>query len=157
MTECRILVSACLLGTPCRYDGASKPHPAVMALARHASLIPVCPECAGGLATPRPPAEIRPDGRVVTCEGTDVSAAYARGAEEALRLARAHHCCCAVLKARSPACGCRETYDGSFSRRLVPVPGVAARALMAPGSPVYDEEHLPEPAGQGKTFTPKCP
>lgn len=139
-----ILVSACLLGCPCRYDGKSKPNDAVLALMAHHTLIPICPEQMGGLATPRPPAECKAGG-VFTEAGVDVTAQYRRGAEEALRLARLYGCTCAVLKERSPSCGTGEIYDGSFSRRLTAGDGVTAALLKANGIAVYGEsevEHL---------------
>ncbi len=98
-----ILVSACLLGTPCRYDGTGKLEPALERLrAQGHSLVPVCPEVLGGLPTPRPPAERQPDGRVVTREGVDVTAEYRAGAERVLELARAHGCTLAVLRSDPP-------------------------------------------------------
>ena len=138
-----ILVSRCLLGEPCRYDGKSKPHSAVLALEQAGHrLIPVCPEVLGGLPTPRPPAEVQPDGRVVNRAGEDVTNQYRSGAEEALRLAREHSCTAAVLKANSPSCGSRMIYDGTFSRTLIPGQGVAARLLTDAGLLVVDEENL---------------
>ena len=94
-----ILVSSCLLGIPCRFDGQSKPCEAVRRLAGRHRLIPVCPEVLGGLSTPREPSEIRPDGRVYSRTGQDVSEAYLAGAREALRIARLHGCSLAILKA----------------------------------------------------------
>ena len=138
-----ILVSACLLGLRCRYDGRSKPDPAVLALGKDHTLIPCCPEQLGGLPTPRPPAEWR-EGRIVNAEGADVTAQYRRGAEEAVALARTVGCRCAVLKEKSPACGCSEIYDGSFTRRLVPGSGSAARALTEAGISVFGESRLAE-------------
>lgn len=136
-----ILVSACLLGCPCRYDGKSKPNDAVLSLMKCHTLIPVCPEQMGGLATPRFPAE-RKDGGVFTEHGGDVTAQYRRGAEEALRLARLYGCSCAVLKERSPSCGSREIYDGSFSRRLIAGDGMTAELLKANGIAVYGESEV---------------
>lgn len=136
-----ILVSACLLGCPCRYDGKSKPNAAVLALMEHHTLIPVCPEQAGGLATPRPPAECK-NGGVFTQSGTDVTAQYRKGAEEALRLAELYHCDCAILKERSPSCGKESIYDGSFSRRLVVGDGVTAKLLREHGITVYGESEV---------------
>jgi len=138
-----ILISRCLLGEPCRYDGQSKPVPAVEELRRAGhTLIPVCPEVLGGLPTPRPPAECQLDGRVVNREGTDVSAQYRSGAEQALAIARASGCTAAVLKAKSPSCGSREIYDGTFSRTLIPGQGVTARLLQDAGLLVLDEDQL---------------
>ena len=136
-----ILVSACLLGCPCRYDGQSKPHPAVLALMEEHTLIPVCPEQMGGLATPRPPAE-RQGAGVFTQAGTDVTGQYRRGAEEALRLARLYGCDCAVLKEKSPSCGSGQIYDGSFSRKLTAGDGVTAQLLKENGIAVYGESEV---------------
>ena len=138
-----ILVSHCLLGEPCRYDGASRLDRQVLELhkAGH-TLIPVCPEVLGGLDTPRAPAELQPDGRVVNGDGEDVTAAYRAGAEAALRIAREQGCTLAVLKARSPSCGCGEIYDGTFTRTLKGGWGVAARLLLEAGVTVMDEENL---------------
>ena len=133
-----VLVSACLLGVPCRYDGQSKRHPLAQELCRRHRVIPVCGEIFGGLPTPRPPAEICGQ-RVVTREGADVTAAYRRGAEAVLELARLTGAEAAVLKERSPSCGCGYIYDGSFSGTLVPGDGVTARLLKAHGIPVTGE------------------
>ena len=101
-----ILVSHCFLGEPCRYDGQSRLDRQVIELHRAGhNLIPVCPELLGGLDIPRSPAEIQPDGRVLTQDGQDVTAAYRAGAERALEIAKEHGCTVAVLKARSPSCG----------------------------------------------------
>ena len=137
----RVLVSACLLGVCCRYDGQSKACPAVLELLKAHELIPVCPEQLGGLPTPRPPAEIQGN-RVINREGTDVTAQYQQGAEEAARLYQVLDCDCAVLKARSPSCGCGEVYDGSFSGTLVPGDGITAQALKRLGARVLTEETL---------------
>ena len=99
-----ILVSACLLGCACRYDGQCKPHPLAQELAKRGLVVPVCPEQLGGLPTPRNPSERRGE-RVVMNDGRDVTAEYRRGAEEALRLAALYGCTNAVLKERSPSCG----------------------------------------------------
>ena len=130
-------MSACLLGCPCRYDGAAKPCPAVLALAERHELVPVCPEQLGGLPTPRPPAERRED-RVVTQNG-DVTEQYRRGAAEALRLVKLLNCDAAVLKEKSPSCGRVAVYDGTFTRTLTAGNGVTAEALLAAGIPVYGE------------------
>lgn len=139
----RILISACLLGVCCRYDGASKTHPLARALSRRHTLIPICPEQLGGLPTPRPPAE-RQGQRVVTRQGGDVTAQYRRGAEEALRLCRLFACQAAVLKERSPSCGMGEVYDGTFSGTLVPGSGVTAALLAENGVSIYGESRIEE-------------
>ena len=136
-----ILVSACLLGCPCRYDGKSKPNAAVLSLMEEHTLIPICPEQMGGLATPRPPAECK-EGGVFTQAGIDVTAQYRRGAEEALRLATLYGCTCAILKERSPSCGSNGIYDGSFSRTLVDGDGVTAALLKQQGIAVYGESEV---------------
>ena len=136
-----LLISACLLGLCCRYDGGSKPQPGVEALAERYRLIPVCPEQLGGLATPRPPAERR-GSRVVTASGLDVTDAYVRGAQQVLQLALQFSCRAAILKAKSPACGSGQIYDGSFSRHLVPGWGVAAQLLRESGLLVCDETQI---------------
>ena len=139
----KLLVSACLLGCRCRYDGAAKPHPAIEALAARHTLVPVCPEQLGGLSTPRPPAERQGD-RVVTEHGADVTEQYRRGAEEAARLCTLLGCQAALLKERSPSCGRGQVYDGTFSRTLTAGDGVTAAHLAALGIPVYGESQVEE-------------
>ena len=142
MDKPRVLVSFCLLGAQCRYDGQCKPPLAELArLQARVDLIPICPEQLGGLATPRPPAERR-GSRVVTASGLDVTEAYARGAQQVLQLARQFSCRAAILKAKSPACGSGLIYDGSFTRRLVPGWGVAAQLLRENGLLVCDETQI---------------
>ena len=133
------LISACLLGTPCRYDGASREiSKEILHLMETDTLIPVCPELLGGLPTPRPPAE-RQGERVVSCEGRDVTEEYLRGAREVARLARLFRADGVILKDRSPACGTRGIYDGSFTATLTDGEGVTAAHLSALGIPVYPE------------------
>lgn len=148
----KILVSRCLLGHRVRYDGGS--HGPLDLLERwqaQGRVVALCPEVAGGLPTPRPPAEIAGgqggrvlDGlvQVVTVEGEDVTGAFVRGAERAVELVRSHGIRLAVLKARSPSCGNRENYDGSFSGRRVVGEGVTAAALKRMGVLVFSEEEL---------------
>ena len=136
----KLLVSACLLGVCCRYDGDSKAYPGIEQLARRHTLVPVCPEQLGGLPTPRPPAERRGD-RVVTRSG-DVTEQYRRGAEEALKLCKLLGCEAAVLKERSPSCGRGAVYDGTFTGTLTPGDGVTAELLAAHGIPVYGESRI---------------
>ena len=134
----KILVSACLLGVRCRYDGKSKPHPAVERLMEQHTLIPVCGEIFGGLPTPRVSAE-RQGARVVTADGRDVTAAYRRGAEEVLRLAERYGCTAAILKERSPSCGSSRIYDGTFTGTLTDGWGVTAELLRDHGICVIGE------------------
>lgn len=138
-----ILVSRCLLGEPCRYDGVSKPVKEIQELKEQGhTLIPVCPEVDGGLPVPRPPAEIQGDGRVINCEGTDVTAAYQAGACHALAMALRYGCTVAILKEKSPSCGNGVIYDGSFSGTLVSGQGVTARLLTRHGIRVLGEHTL---------------
>ena len=144
----KLLVSACLLGAACRYDGKSKPNAAVQALAARYTLVPVCPEQLGGLPTPRLPAE-RCGGRVLRSDGADVTDAYRRGAEAALALFRESGCCAAVLKEKSPSCGCGRIYDGTFSRTLTDGDGVTAALFALHRVPVVGESRLDRlPDGQ---------
>jgi len=138
----KILISACLLGVRCRYDGASKPHPDVAELAKQHVLVPVCPEQLGGLPTPRVPAE-RQGKSVVTRCGTDVTEPYRRGAEETLALCELLGCEAAVLKERSPSCGCGQIYDGTFSGTLCAGDGVTAE-LLKDRVPIYGESQIKE-------------
>ncbi len=138
----KILISACLLGTPCRYDGKSKRHALIDALAERHELVPVCPEVLGGLPTPRTPSE-RAGDAVLMQSGRDVTENYRAGAQAALALAREHGCTLAVLKARSPSCGSGEIYDGTFSRTLTVRDGVTAELLKANGIRVFTEEEIP--------------
>lgn len=139
------LISACLLGTPCRYDGKSKEIPqTIRAIMRAHTLIPICPEVLGGLPTPRPSAERQGDA-VVNREGRDVTENYLRGAHEAARLARLYGANGVILKERSPSCGTALIYDGSFGGRLIPGEGVTAEVLRRAGIAVYsDEGPLPD-------------
>lgn len=136
-----ILVSACLLGVACRYDGKSREYPGLEELMGRHRLIPFCPECYGGLPTPRPAAERRGE-RVMTRNGLDVTIQYEKGAREALRLAQRYGCTCAVLKERSPSCGAGEIYDGSFSHTVVPGDGVTAQLLREHGIRVLGESQI---------------
>jgi uncharacterized protein YbbK (DUF523 family) len=160
-----LLISACLLGVACNHEGRGSPRAVVDELAEHYRLVPVCPEVLGGLPTPRAAAELQGgdgadvvaatgDARVVNIEGEDVTAAYRRGAEAAVAVAKAVGAERAVLKARSPSCGSSAVYDGSFSRRLVPGRGVTAAALAAAGLEVGSEEDAaaaaPETEGEGR-------
>ena len=136
-----ILVSACLLGAACKYSGGDNLCPQIAAMAQDHALVPVCPEQLGGLPTPRTPSERQGD-RVVTKDGRDVTDAYLRGAQEALKLSKLFGCDTAILKARSPSCGARAIYDGSFTGTVVPGDGVTAELLQASGIRVLTEAEL---------------
>lgn len=150
-----LIVSACLLGVACNHRGRASESPEVIALGRGRRLVPVCPETVGGLPTPRPEAELGPDGRVRTAAGEDVTAAYVAGAAHTVALAAATGAAGAVLKARSPSCGCHEVYDGSFTRVRVPGEGVTARALREAGVEVWSEEDVAE--GHAPPAPPRGP
>lgn len=129
-----IIVSACLAGYRCRYDGKTNPDESVVALVKRGEAIPACPEMLGGLPCPRVPSERTADGmRVLMRDGSDVTEAFQRGAEETLRMARLYECDRAILKARSPSCGCGTIYDGTFSGTLRQGSGVTAELLMQNG------------------------
>lgn len=137
-----ILVSACLLGVCCTYCGTSKEQEAVLKLLQEGhTLIPVCPEQLGGLPTPRPASERKGD-KVVSCLGVDVTEHFARGAKEALRIAKLYDCKIAVLKERSPSCGNGQIYDGSFQGVLVDGDGVTAELLKQHGIHVIGESKI---------------
>jgi uncharacterized protein YbbK (DUF523 family) len=136
-----LIVSACLLGTSCNHEGGHSRRAAVEELTETFRVFPICPEVCGGLSTPRVAAEVRGD-RVVNRDGVDVTDAYERGAHAAVELAMAVGAQQAVLKARSPSCGCREIYDGSFSRTLRAGEGVTAAALRNAGVNVVSEDEV---------------
>ena len=135
-----VLISACLLGFECKYCGGSNklPEQQLAVLRERFRLIPVCPETAGGLPTPRDPSE-RLGGKVVSNQGRDVTAQYQKGAETALTLARRYGCKAALLKEKSPSCGSGLIYDGSFTGKLIPGDGVAAEELKKEGLIVFGE------------------
>ena len=146
-----VLVSACLAGRACRFDGSGAYEDEVAALVEEGRAVLVCPEVDGGLGTPRPPAEIvGGDGadvlagraRVVTHQGADVTDAYVKGAERALAAAQRAGATSAILKARSPSCGVGRIYDGSFSRTLEAGDGVTAALLEANGVHVMSDEDI---------------
>ena len=138
-----VLVSACLMGFRCRYDGDTQRLACLDALRERHVLIPVCPEVMGGLPTPREPSEIR-DGRVVSRDGRDVTEAFRRGAREAEKIARTCGCGCALLKERSPSCGLGKIYDGTFSGTLADGDGLCARLLADCGLRVIGESRAEE-------------
>ncbi|MBO4914047.1 MAG: DUF523 domain-containing protein [Oscillospiraceae bacterium] len=138
-----LIVSKCLAGIPCRYDGKDNLVPEIKALVERGEAVAVCPEVLGGLPTPRTPSELQPDGRVLNKQGEDVTAQFVSGAERALEICREHGCAGAILKARSPSCGKGVIYDGSFAGKRVPGNGVFAQMLLDAGIPVMtEEEHL---------------
>lgn len=137
------IVSACLLGIACRYDGGSARFEAVVQWSKNKKIIPVCPEQLGGLPTPRFPAE-RVGNLVMTGDGRDVTEAYIHGARQLLHLADLYGCRGAVLKRWSPACSPDGIYNGAFTSTKIPGMGIAAEMLLSRGIAMYSEENLPE-------------
>ena len=139
----RYLISACLCGHNCRYDGGSFDYPALRRLVDEGIALPFCPECAGGLPMPRTPCEIvcAPDGAraVISRTGTDCTAEYRRGAEQALALCREHRLVGAILKDGSPSCGATRIYDGTHTGRCIAGQGVTAALLAENGIALYTE------------------
>lgn len=142
-----ILVSACLLGENCKYSGGNNRNEAVLSFLRGKDYVTVCPELLGGLPCPRPPAEIV-GGKVMNREGEDVTAAFRRGAEKALLLAKKHRVECCILKANSPSCGCAMIYDGTFCGKRIPGMGLTARLLADHGYKIFSEEDIEALAGE---------
>ncbi len=127
-----MIVSACLAGFPCRYDGKARPCAQVVELVRAGKAIPVCPEQLGGLPTPRTSCEIR-EGRVVDADGHDRTEAFQCGARAVLQIAQTYGATEALLQSRSPSCGSGRIYDGSFTKTLTAGDGVTARLLKENG------------------------
>ncbi|MCG8510792.1 MAG: DUF523 domain-containing protein [Rhodospirillales bacterium] len=152
----KILISACLLGEPVRYDGNGKPvfHERLETWKREGRLVPFCPEMAAGLPAPRPPSEIEPGregkdvlaggARVLEDAGVDVTDAILAGAQGALALAREQSCAFALLSDGSPTCGSTFIYDGRFQRQTKPGLGVAAALLSRNGIRVFAESQVDE-------------
>ena len=136
-----ILVSACLLGVKCRYDGRDNYCDVLDRLKERHHLIPICPESYGGLPIPREPSEIR-GGRVISRSGEDVTSQFRRGAEALMRLAEYFDCDLAVLKERSPSCGSDRIYDGSFSKKLTDGDGIFAGMVKSKNIPVIGESEI---------------
>lgn len=152
----KILISACLLGRPVRYNGSAKPvlHPALSAWQEAGQLVMICPEVAAGFSTPRPPAEIThgqsgPDvlastARVQDTTGEDVTDQFISGAKIALALAQEHDCKFAILTDASPSCGSTHIYDGTFQGKKHPGAGVTTALLRAHGVQVFAETEIDE-------------
>ena len=137
----KVMVSACLLGENCKYNGGNNLNPELLRLLSEHTVIPVCPEVLGGLPVPRIPAEIV-SGVVVNREGVCVDDAFRRGAEKALELAAAERIDLVILQPRSPSCGTRQVYDGTFSGMLVRGKGVFAEMAANAGFRVMDAEEV---------------
>jgi uncharacterized protein YbbK (DUF523 family) len=140
------LISACLAGINCRYDGKNSENELIMKLVKEEKAILVCPEELGGLPTPRPSCEIVADRdgikKVKTKSSEDKTKEFLKGAEEALKLAKEHNIKTAILKAKSPSCGVNKIYDGSFSGKLIEGNGLTADLLIKNGIEVITEVDL---------------
>lgn len=143
----KILISACLLGNPVRFDGGSKTqqHPMLTRWKQERRLVLQCPEVAGGLAVPRPAAEIQSDSAhliVKTNTGVDVTAAFHKGAQVSLELCQAHQIKVAILKESSPSCGSSNVHDGRFIGHKIAGEGVTTRLLRQHGVQVFSEHQI---------------
>lgn len=139
----KILVSACLLGKNCKYNGGNNLNQSVLGFIEGHEVIGVCPEQLGGLSTPRLPAEMV-EGIVTNKEGISVDNEFRKGAQEALAVALENKVDLAILQSRSPSCGVKEIYDGSFSGKKIKGQGVFAKLLSARGIKVLDAEDVAE-------------
>lgn len=134
----KVCVSACLLGCNCKYNGGNNLNDKVVRFVKDKDVVSVCPEQLGGLPTPRTPSEIV-NGRVTTKDGKEVDAAFRRGALLAAQEAVSAGVELAILKSRSPSCGAKQIYDGTFTGTLIDGKGVFAQALAERGIPIIDE------------------
>lgn len=137
------LVSACLAGEKCRMDGTDKLVPKIRQLVEDGEAVAVCPEVLGGLPMPRSPSERRGD-RVINAAGEDVTEQFRRGAEEAFRICKENGCAEAILKSKSPSCGCGVIHNGQFDGGLIDGNGVFAQMLLDAGIKVMTEKNLQE-------------
>lgn len=135
----KVLVSACLLGNNCKYNGKNNRHEKVLEFLREHEIIPICPETLAGLPIPRPPAEIV-NGIVTNKEGQNIDKEFRLGSEKALKIAMEHNPDLAILKANSPSCGSNLIYDGSFTGNLIPGDGTFAKLLKEKGIKVLTEK-----------------
>lgn len=137
----RIMVSACLMGENCKYNGGNNLSEKVLNYVKGHEVIAVCPEVMGGLPTPRVPAEIV-NGIVTNKDGIEVDTEFRKGAEIALKIAKENQVDLVILQSRSPSCGPKQIYDGSFSGKKIDGQGVFAKMLMENGFQVVDVENL---------------
>lgn len=139
----KIAVSACLLGHNCKYNGGNNHSQKVLDYIDGHEVIPVCPEAAGGLSTPRVPVELK-DGRAINREGEDVTEFFRKGVEKTMAKLTREQIDLAILQPRSPSCGCKQIYDGSFTKTLIDGKGMFAQALADAGIPLMDGNDVPE-------------
>lgn len=139
----KIAVSACLLGHNCKYSGGNNRSQKVLDYIAGHEVIPVCPEVAGGLSTPRVPVELK-DGRAINREGEDVTEFFHKGVEKTMATLTQEQIDLAILQPRSPSCGCKQIYDGTFTKTLINGKGMFAQALADAGIPLMDGNDVPE-------------
>ena len=139
----KILISACLVGDKCKYDGHTNYTPLIKDLLEKYELVPFCPEVEGGLPTPRKPSERKGD-KVVNNAGKDVTRNFELGAEKALNICKYLNIKIAILKENSPSCGVNQIYDGNFNKKLIKGEGVTTELLRKNGITVYTENQIEE-------------
>lgn len=139
----KILVSACLLGYNCKYNGGNNYNKEIAELSDEHEIFYICPEVFGGLPTPRKPSE-QIGSKVMTADGDDFTKNFQKGAEMSLEIAQKNDCKYAILKAKSPSCGCGLIYDGTFSGTLKEGNGVASDLLLKNGIEIYNENNFCE-------------
>ena len=139
----KIAVSACLLGHNCKYSGGSNRSQKVLDYIEGHEVIPVCPEVTGGMPTPRVPVELK-DGKAINRYGEDVTEFFLRGVEKTMEKLDGEDIDLAILQPRSPSCGCKQIYDGSFTKTLIEGKGMFAQALAAAGITMIDGDDVPE-------------
>lgn len=137
----KILLSACLFGKPCRYDGYDNYCSDIELLKKHFEIILICPEVDGGLSTPRLPSEIKGT-KVINNQGENMTSFFIKGADHALAIAHQYGIKKAVLKEKSPSCGHLKVYDGTFQKNLINGQGITAKLLMENGIAVYNENEI---------------
>ena len=137
----KIAVSACLLGHNCKYNGGNNRSQKVLNYIEGHEVIPVCPEVSGGLPIPRIPVELK-DGKAINKEGEDVTEFFRKGVEKTMK--KMQDIDLAILQPRSPSCGCKQIYDGTFTKTLIDGKGMFAQALEEAGIPMMDEDEIPQ-------------
>lgn len=137
----KVVVSACLLGRKCKYNGGDNKNEAVMDFLKDKEILALCPEMAAGVGCPRDPVEIR-GGKIVTKDGEDKTEAYQKGVDISMEKVHAFHPDLCILKSKSPTCGIHEIYDGTFTGNKIPGSGLWAKALADAGFPLKDEKEM---------------
>ena len=138
----KILISACLVGDKCKYDGKSNYNPLIKELLEYYELVPFCPEVEGGLSIPRDPCEISKDQKVVSSKGRDVTRQFEDGAEKAYNICMYLGIRYAILKDNSPSCGSTSIYDGSFKSRLIKGEGITTKYLKEKGIRIIPDTEI---------------